>query len=168
MTENLYFAYGSNMNLDQMAYRCPAAIVVENVRLMDYRLAFRGWHGRGGVATILPEKGSYVDGVLWKITNACEHSLDRYEGYPNLYGKEHIVVRAADGREITCKVYTMHEPYKDIPSIPAGVYLNGILIGCRQNKLPIKPVLAAVEQTKLEQREAVGASDKMPKKGRER
>lgn len=33
MKETYYFAYGSNMNLDQMAYRCPAASVVENVRL---------------------------------------------------------------------------------------------------------------------------------------
>ena len=40
--ERYYFAYGSNMNLEQMKYRCPAAEVVENVRLEDYRLAFRG------------------------------------------------------------------------------------------------------------------------------
>ena len=33
MKETYYFAYGSNMNLDQMAYRCPAASVVENVKL---------------------------------------------------------------------------------------------------------------------------------------
>lgn len=40
MKESYYFAYGSNMNLDQMAYRCPAASVVENVRLDGYRLTF--------------------------------------------------------------------------------------------------------------------------------
>ena len=40
MKESYYFAYGSNMNLDQMAYRCPAASVVENVRLEGYRLTF--------------------------------------------------------------------------------------------------------------------------------
>ena len=28
MEERLYFAYGSNINLDQMAHRCPAAQVV--------------------------------------------------------------------------------------------------------------------------------------------
>ena len=31
MEERYYFAYGSNMNLEQMKYRCPAAEVVENV-----------------------------------------------------------------------------------------------------------------------------------------
>ena len=35
MEERYYFAYGSNMNLEQMKYRCPAAEVVENVRLED-------------------------------------------------------------------------------------------------------------------------------------
>lgn len=29
LAETLYFAYGSNMNLDQMDFRCPAAEVVE-------------------------------------------------------------------------------------------------------------------------------------------
>ena len=40
MKESYYFAYGSNMNLDQMAYRCPAASVVEKVKLEGYRLTF--------------------------------------------------------------------------------------------------------------------------------
>ena len=68
MAEQLYFAYGSNMDLKQMDFRCPDAQVVENVRLMDYRLTFCGGRRRNGVATIFPEEGSYVDGVLWKIT----------------------------------------------------------------------------------------------------
>lgn len=82
MKETYYFAYGSNMNLDQMAYRCPAASVVEKVKLEGYRLTFCGRGKGSGVATILPEEGSQVEGVLWKITPECEKSLDFYEGYP--------------------------------------------------------------------------------------
>lgn len=70
--EKLYFAYGSNMNLNQMAFRCPDAEVVESVRLEGYRLAFRTNGGGNGVATILPEEGSYVDGVLWRISERDE------------------------------------------------------------------------------------------------
>ena len=40
MEKLLYFAYGSNMNLDQMAFRCPDAEVVGVVRVDDYRLTF--------------------------------------------------------------------------------------------------------------------------------
>lgn len=93
MKDRYYFAYGGNMNLEQMKYRCPAAEVVENVRLENYRLAFRGRAPGNGVATVLPEKGSYVEGVLWKITEACEKSLDFYEGFPSFYGKESIRVK---------------------------------------------------------------------------
>lgn len=44
------------MNLGQMRFRCPDAEVVGNVRLEDYRLAFRGRAPGNGVATVLPEK----------------------------------------------------------------------------------------------------------------
>ena len=42
LSEKLYFAYGSNMNLNQMAFRCPEAEVVGVVRVDDYRLTFCG------------------------------------------------------------------------------------------------------------------------------
>ena len=56
------------MNLNQMAFRCPDAQVVDTVRLEGYRLAFRMNGGGHGVATILPEPDSFVDGVLWRIS----------------------------------------------------------------------------------------------------
>lgn len=42
MAERLYFAYGSNINLEQMAVRCPAAQVVGPAVLDGYELLFRG------------------------------------------------------------------------------------------------------------------------------
>ena len=42
MSETLYFAYGSNINLNQMAVRCPDAKVVEPAVLENYELLFRG------------------------------------------------------------------------------------------------------------------------------
>ena len=41
MAERLYFAYGSNINLEQMAVRCPAAQVVGPAVLDGYELLFR-------------------------------------------------------------------------------------------------------------------------------
>ena len=52
MSETLYFAYGSNINLQQMAVRCPAAQVVEPAVLEGYELLFRGNAHGYGVATI--------------------------------------------------------------------------------------------------------------------
>ena len=54
----LYIAYGSNLNLPQMEYRCPTAKVVGAGEVQGYELLFRGG-SRGAVATIEP-----LDGVL--------------------------------------------------------------------------------------------------------
>ena len=145
--EKLYFAYGSNMNLNQMAFRCPDAEVVESVRLEGYRLAFRTNGGGNGVATILPEEGSYVDGVLWRISERDEQHLDHYEGFPFLYGKEPVTVTNQDGVRREIMAYTMNSPYKDAPALPSQSYLSGILHGCRQNGIEIESVLDAVWRT---------------------
>ena len=42
MEKPLYFAYGSNINLDQMQYRCPDATVRGQAVLDNYDLRFRG------------------------------------------------------------------------------------------------------------------------------
>ena len=61
MENTLYFAYGSNINLNQMEYRCPDASVVGPVVLEGWELLFR----RGGFATIAPKEGKTVQGLLW-------------------------------------------------------------------------------------------------------
>ena len=89
MEENLYFAYGSNLDLEQMAQRCPDALLVGPVTLQNYELQFRG----SGFATVAPKKDCVVHGLLWKLTPSCEQSLDRYEGYPRHYIKEAVTVQ---------------------------------------------------------------------------
>lgn len=147
----LYFAYGSNMNLHQMEDRCPDAQVVGNVHLEGYRLAFRGNGSGCGVATILPEPGSRVEGVLWRVSGEDERNLDCYEGYPRLYGKETIRVQDRQGENYEVMVYTMQPPYKECPATPSQSYLRGILQGCQQNGLAVRPVLEAVRRTQMEQ-----------------
>ena len=101
----LYIAYGSNLNLPQMALRCPTAEVVGKSELKDYELLFRGGR-RGAVATVEPKEGSSVPVLLWKIRKQDEASLDRYEGYPNFYDKQMMDVEL-DGRTVSAMVYIM-------------------------------------------------------------
>lgn len=150
MEGKYYFAYGSNMNLDQMEYRCPNAEVVGRAVLKDYRLVFRGNQNGNGVASVVPDSGKEVQGLLWKITPRCEQSLDFYEGYPRLYGKEEIEVQTKTGEVANVAVYIMNEPYQSQPALPSDYYLKGILDGCRQNYLTQKEVRRAVEETKKE------------------
>lgn len=102
-----YIAYGSNLNLPQMAERCPTARVIGASRMNDSRLLFRGPHG-GAVATVEPCKGSSVPVLVWEITEADEEALDRYEGWPYLYRKEIVKIKL-NRKIINALVYLMNE-----------------------------------------------------------
>ena len=43
-----YIAYGSNLNLEQMAVRCPTAQVAGRGEIRDYELLFRGHRNAAG------------------------------------------------------------------------------------------------------------------------
>ena len=103
--KELYFAYGSNLNVCQMAVRCPMAQLVCRAVLEGYELAFRR-----GVLTILPKAGGRIDGILWKVNDRDERALDRYEGYPHLYTKESLTVQTDAGSQ-TAVAYVMTAPY---------------------------------------------------------
>jgi len=82
--KTLYIAYGSNINLEQMACRCPTATKFGSGTISDYELQFRR------VATIVPKTDSVVPVLLWELEPSDEKGLDRYEGYPNFYRKEYF------------------------------------------------------------------------------
>ena len=125
--KKVYLAYGSNLNLEQMGYRCPDAEVIGSTVLQDYHLVFRG--GRhNGVATIEQEQGSAVPVLLWEITKRCEQALDRYEGYPHLYRKEQLTVDL-DGEKVQAMAYVMNEGPP--PAMPGAYYYATILHGYR-------------------------------------
>lgn len=123
--EELYFAYGSNLNLDQMAIRCPLAGVVGKAVLEGYELAFRR-----GVLTILPKEDSRVEGLLWRVNVWDELTLDRYEGYPHLYTKERLSVQTGNGLQ-TVVAYVMTAPYREKAQPPSPAYLQTVLTGYR-------------------------------------
>ena len=140
MGDTLYFAYGSNINLNQMECRCPAASVAGPVVLENYELLFR----RNGFATIAPKEGEQVQGLLWSITPERERSLDRYEGYPRFYDKRKVTVRDSEGRSLSVMAYIMDERFRE-PMLPTDTYYNGILEGYRQNGLPVSALKEAWE-----------------------
>ena len=152
----LYFAYGSNINLDQMSYRCPDACVVGPVSLENYELLFRG----SGVATIGPKVGATVHGLLWQLTPDCERSLDHYEGYPNLYGKQPVTVKDQSGQEYPVMAYVMSKRYLT-PAVPPGSYYQGILDGYRQNGLPVAALKKARDHAVREVRQETSLTNAM-------
>ena len=92
MNENktvTYFAYGSNMDVEQMRMRCPGAEILCTAVLPDYKFALDS----EGCATVIPCEGKEVYGVLWSINKDDEKVLDRYDGVAaGCYGKEILKV----------------------------------------------------------------------------
>lgn len=99
--KKLYFSYGMNTNLGSMAMRCPKAVSLGAATLPHYAFEFKNF------ATVTPKMDHKVEGVLWEITEECEKSLDRLEGYPIYYGKI-IVWVEYHGELVPCMTYLMY------------------------------------------------------------
>jgi gamma-glutamylcyclotransferase (GGCT)/AIG2-like uncharacterized protein YtfP len=88
----LYFAYGSNMDFDQMAYRCPGAEYLGVATLPNYELRMDG----AGYATVVPAAGKHVQGALWDLSGANETKMDGFEGVSTqCYEKTFVEVKYA-------------------------------------------------------------------------
>lgn len=121
-----YIAYGSNLSVEQMAYRCPDARVIGTAEIEDYALLFKKF------ATIEPKKGKRVPVLVWEISPSDEKSLDRYEGYPRFYYKMDMMlaVRMAGtdtSQELTAMVYIMDERRR--LESPTGCYYQVLADG---------------------------------------
>ena len=126
--KRLYLAYGSNINLEQMARRCPNSKVIGTAMIPDYELEFRG------VATIVPKKGAEVPVLMWEIDQQDEINLNHYEGFPRLYRKE-IFEMEVNGKIREGMAYLMN--YKGIAP-PTSQYYNGIKKGYEDNGMDTK------------------------------
>lgn len=122
--QTIYLAYGSNLNLPQMAYRCPTATSIGLTELKGYDLKFRGSDG-GAVATVEPGEGS-VPALLWKLKPKDEAALNQYEGWPYLYRKETVEVEL-NGEPVEAMVYIMNDGHE--LGRPSPWYLETIMEG---------------------------------------
>jgi hypothetical protein len=74
--KTLYFAYGSNLWLNQMARRCPNSRYVGRATLADYRWQIND----RGFANIIAAPDYYVEGLVYEVDEVDEASLDLCEG----------------------------------------------------------------------------------------
>ena len=135
--KQLYIAYGSNINLEQMAYRCPHSKVVGTSEIKDYELEFRG------VATIVPNKGARVPVLIWELDERDLPTLNKYEGYPSFYRQEKMTFEM-DGKTYEGMAYLMN---RGTISPPSQQYYNTILRGYRENGLDEKYLKTALENS---------------------
>ena len=121
-----YLAYGSNLNLKEMQFRCPTAKAIGTVSLNNYRLVYKGKIDDFSYLTIEECEGSYVPLGLYEISHSDIFSLDRYEGYPSLYSKRYVPVKISD-KEEQALIYVM-KPRFDY-HLPSDEYVEICLEG---------------------------------------
>lgn len=138
----LYFAYGSNMDIQQMRMRCPGAEVVGIGVLVDQALCFsRHSVSRDcGVASITPRPGGEVLGVVYRLSAGDLARLDSYEDFVtgraaelNSYNRMEIEV-LVDGRPCVAQTYVAVT--QDGAFRPNAAYLRHLLDGASLHGFP--------------------------------
>lgn len=148
MAKRYYAAYGSNLNIKQMGFRCPNSKVLGHAYLKDYELLFKGSQ-TGAYLTVEPKENSKVPIGVWEVSEEDELSLDRYEGYPAFYYKKEIKVQCriketGKWRWIKVFIYIMDER-REI-GVPSKFYMDTCLKGYRGFGFDEKTLKAAYEK----------------------
>ena len=142
--ELMYFAYGSNLNLQQMRERCPGARHIMRAVLPGYRLAFvwqsKRWNG-GGVASVLPDPAASVPGLLYEMTEDDVARLHVWEGVPQAYTPHAVEVVCSDVQAAPAYTY-LHS--RNTANPPAKGYFDIIWRGYRHFGLGEETLFQAV------------------------
>jgi len=152
-THSVYLAYGSNLDLDQMAYRCPGAVPLGTAWVDGYRLMHKG-SKTGAYATIEPDEKCKVPVLVWSISKADERALDRYEGTPTFYYKTTLPIIdfcPLDSTNSPLKppqngmVYIMHE-YRHL-GMPSSWYIDILYGGYLRFDFPVEILTDSLNYT---------------------
>lgn len=129
MKRELVFAFGSNLDTDQMIARCPTALLVDVGVMHGFRLVFDGYsHAWGGsVADVWKAKGHAVQGAVWSVSPLDLKRLDAYEGHPNVYVRTTQTIVIGSGAFKKAQVYMKAK--RQERGFPSASYLRRILNG---------------------------------------
>jgi hypothetical protein len=137
---HLFFAYGANMNQDQIKSRCQKPEVLTIARLADHAMAFFGcskiWDG--GQETVVSRVGEDLWGVVYKLSFSDGELLDAWQDVrlngtgPYFHYPTEVV--APDGSVYQVLLYK--KDILDEPQKPSEEYLAHIVKGAVAQGLP--------------------------------
>ena len=119
----LYFAFGSNLDREQMTRRCPGSTAQFVARLDGHRIAFTHLSTRwgGGAADVIPAAETEVWGVVYALDSS---HLERLDGYEAGYRRTALRVRGLDGGAHQVTSYSAKQKGEYLPS---RIYLDKML-----------------------------------------
>ena len=132
-----YFAYGSNLWIDQMVARIgpirQGAGRPRIARLPNYRLTFNMQGEDGQVFANLMSPGQGVLGVVYRCSSEALLRMDQYE---KGYERRQVQIVLENGVELNAVTYIAQTSQTEGVSQPSAEYLQRILRGARQHGLP--------------------------------
>lgn len=127
-----YFAYGSNMDLNQVIARGLQTVSHQPGRLDGYCLAFNKLNTRvegAAHANVVQRGGGVVEGVLFKLSSPdAIAQMDPYEGVPTRYRRV-IVDVESKGELLSAWTYIAQPAYVREGLLPTRDYLAKLLAG---------------------------------------
>lgn len=146
----LYFAYGSNLNLEQMGQKCsitPQALCI--ARLPGYKISFRGYSSfwDGALETVIPDDHSQVWGVLYQMTADQWRELDsqqdvRDDGTGTYF---HYPVEVSTEQQCLVAASIYKKAVEGQVECPSTEYLKTIVQGATKQKLPAAYIAALLQ-----------------------
>ena len=128
----IYFAYGSNMDLQNLERLNVKIYKLEKAVLNDHMLIFNviNDHIQGaGYANITPHSMAVVEGLLISTDHNSILNLDQYEGYPYLYKKTFLPV-VRENQQVEEALVYIGNFIRTKPGLkPTKEHLNHVLKG---------------------------------------
>jgi gamma-glutamylcyclotransferase len=135
--ESWYFAYGSNLCMEQMISRTGAIGHAERgariVRLANHRLLFQQIDPTGPAFANIKTPGEGVLGVVYRCSPAELERLDHFEAG---YRRKLITVSDRHGEVLVAVAYVMRPESTANSGQPHSDYLDRIVTGARRHGLP--------------------------------
>jgi gamma-glutamylcyclotransferase (GGCT)/AIG2-like uncharacterized protein YtfP len=133
-----YFAYGSNLAVDQKEQRTGRIRRAVRCRLPGYRFAFNKQGSSGQVyANIVPDETHEVWGVIYLCNRAAMREMDRFEGVSGgHYQRQAVQVIDDPGEKVAAITYVAGSKFVSEAGKPSEEYLQRILTGARHHGLP--------------------------------
>jgi cation transport regulator ChaC len=139
-----YFAYGSNLFVDQKVERTGPIRKADRCRLAGFRFTFNKRGNKGQVyANIVPDKSAEVWGVVYLCNPQAIRDMNDYEGVASgHYERILVTVERESSAKIEAITYVAGEDFVCDPGKPSDEYLRKILAGACRHSLPRKYVEA--------------------------
>ena len=139
----LYAAYGTELNLIHMKYRCRNACIVGKGVIHGWRLAFKHH------ADIIKDNHSCVPVLVWRMPKNDIKKLDLYHGYPHYYMSTIVDVDMQNGNRMSAFVYVMKNRHADL-ECPTDTCFNLMEDGYTMNDIELSYLYEAKDEAYYE------------------